>query len=79
MSFIKEQIENEPYTFSDPVMWPTATLRSYAKDLLMEKEVCNIPRKAEELDRTLGHVAFELWYRTHHEQQAPGTPVEIKV
>lgn len=49
-------------------VWHDEALRNHAKQLVMDKEVA-FGHAAEEMDRRLGNVAFELWYRAHWEPQ----------
>lgn len=46
-------------------------LRIRAKELMLERdsEEWKSPRKVEEIERTLGHVVFELAYRTNRVQE----------
>jgi hypothetical protein len=40
-------------------------LRIMAKTLMMKQQSCEIPRQKTEIERNLGHVVFELAYRTN--------------
>lgn len=57
-----------PFEFGDDLIWSRNALRAYARQMIVEKETAN-PRKAEVLEREIGHVVFELFSREQEERQ----------
>lgn len=68
-----ERRDDELYDFANTEQWPTPVLSHHAKILVMEKEVA-FGHEASEMDRRLGHAAFELWYRAHWENKPQVAP-----
>lgn len=64
---------NQPFNFSDTIedeegiryVTSDMQLRILAKETMLAEQNCEIPRQREVLQRTIGHVVFELAYRTH--------------
>lgn len=50
------------------IEWPLWDLHRTARDLSEFKQLSPIPRQVEQADRLLGHVAFEMWARRHHDE-----------
>jgi hypothetical protein len=61
---------SQPYNFTE---WDLGALQATAKLLSFEKANNPIPRQRDTADRELGHIAFELWARSHHDVRTPAT------
>lgn len=62
------------YDFADERRWTLMQLHLRARELSFTKETIEIPRQRDEADRALGHVAFEMWARRHHDRQLETPP-----
>lgn len=57
-------LETDIHTVTE---WPLWDLHRTARELATEKKETEIPRQRDQADRLLGHVAFEMWARRHHD------------
>lgn len=65
---MSELLPDDPYDYTE---WNLGELHAQAKLLSWQKETSIIPRQRDRADRELGHVAFELWARAHHDVRTP--------
>lgn len=74
----EDQIQYQPLNFAEEEKWPTATLRTYMMNMILEHDVCDFPRKAQELGRVISNAHFELEYRAGVYSEPQAELIEIK-